>query len=159
MFAYGATGSGKTYTMLGSPEYPGLTFLTVMELYERLEQMQGECVTQISVCYLEVYNETVRDLLGGSKEPLSVCEDANGINIKDLTTHTPQGSSELLSMLDYGNKERSQHPTDHNAESSRSHAIFQVSHSKQYFFYSCSFHNLILEYDIKLRCGTSCTFK
>ena len=54
VFAYGATGAGKTYTMLGAPDNPGLTFLTVMELYRRLEQLKEEYEAEVVVAYLEV---------------------------------------------------------------------------------------------------------
>jgi len=55
VFAYGATGSGKTFTMLGSGnENPGLTFLTLMDLYTRLEALESEFETSVSVSYLEV---------------------------------------------------------------------------------------------------------
>ena len=127
VFAYGATGSGKTYTMIGTETHPGLTFLTVMELYDRLKEMADDYLTEISISYLEVYNETVRDLLATEDMgPLNICEDAHGLNVKDLSTHRPVDANQLLSMLEFGNQRRSQHPTDHNAESSRSHAVFQV---------------------------------
>lgn len=54
VFAYGATGSGKTYTMLGSAGNPGITFLTVMELYRRINEMSEEYETEIHVSYVEV---------------------------------------------------------------------------------------------------------
>ncbi len=63
MFVYGATGAGKTYTMLGSPNNPGLTYRTVLELYERVEAINEEVACEIVISYLEVYNETVIDLI------------------------------------------------------------------------------------------------
>ena len=54
VFAYGATSAGKTHTMLGSPERPGVIFLTMMELYKRLMKNQNIYDADISVSYLEV---------------------------------------------------------------------------------------------------------
>lgn len=114
--------------MLGdSQENPGLTFLTLTELYTRLEEMRHEYESEISISYLEVYNETVKDLLEPSK-PLNVCEDAvAGVVIPGLTKHKPKDAAEILELLRRGNSVRSQHPTDHNSESSRSHAVFMVN--------------------------------
>ena len=54
VFAYGATGAGKTYTMLGGPDNPGVTFLTMMELYKRIHLLREEKNCTVSVSYLEV---------------------------------------------------------------------------------------------------------
>ena len=54
MFAYGATGAGKTYTMLGKPECPGITSLTLQELYQRLDELKGQKRCEVVVSYLEV---------------------------------------------------------------------------------------------------------
>lgn len=126
VFAYGATGSGKTYTMLGGAGNPGLTYLTMNELYRRLDGMNDEFQTQIVISYFEVYNEQVRDLLNPTGQQLLIREVGNGIQIANLTFHHPEGVEHLLEMLQIGNSRRSQHPTDHNAESSRSHALLQV---------------------------------
>lgn len=55
VFAYGATGAGKTHTMLGSKEDPGVMFLTTMELYRRIEQLKFEKTCEVAVTYLEVH--------------------------------------------------------------------------------------------------------
>lgn len=54
MFAYGATGAGKTHTMLGTQQNPGIIFLTVMDLYRRMEELRTTKKFEISVSYLEV---------------------------------------------------------------------------------------------------------
>ncbi|XP_063398631.1 kinesin-like protein KIF18A [Mytilus trossulus] len=126
VFAYGATGAGKTHTMLGNPTMPGVMYLTMMDLYNRIGAVEGQKTCDIAVSYLEVYNEQIRDLLMGGKT-LPVREDAkNGVVIPGLSLHKPKDADELLHMLHFGNKNRTQHPTDANAESSRSHAVFQV---------------------------------
>ncbi|XP_031562254.1 kinesin-like protein KIF18A isoform X2 [Actinia tenebrosa] len=126
VFAYGATGAGKTHTMLGNTETPGVVFLTMMDLYQRIEELKDEKTCDVAVSYLEVYNETIRDLLLPGP-PLAVREDpARGVCVSGLTLHKPRTAQELLGMLEFGNNNRTQHPTDANAQSSRSHAVFQV---------------------------------
>ncbi|XP_061466560.1 kinesin-like protein KIF18A [Rhineura floridana] len=126
VLAYGATGAGKTHTMLGCPEDPGVMYRTMMELYNSIDQMKEEKHCAIAVSYLEVYNEQIRDLLVSSG-PLAVREDPQkGVLVHGLTLHQPKSAEEILQMLDYGNKNRTQHPTDVNASSSRSHAVFQI---------------------------------
>ncbi|NWT97913.1 KI18A protein, partial [Urocynchramus pylzowi] len=126
VLAYGATGAGKTHTMLGSPEDPGVMYLTMVTLYKRMDQIKDDKTCDIAVSYLEVYNEQIRDLLVNSG-PLAVREDGQqGVVVQGLTLHQPKSAEEILQMLDYGNKNRTQHPTDVNASSSRSHAVFQI---------------------------------
>ncbi|NXC05278.1 KI18A protein, partial [Orthonyx spaldingii] len=126
VLAYGATGAGKTHTMLGSPEDPGVMYLTMMTLYKRMDQIKEDKTCDVAVSYLEVYNEQIRDLLVNSG-PLAVREDAQqGVVVQGLTLHQPKSAEEILQMLDYGNKNRTQHATDVNASSSRSHAVFQI---------------------------------
>ncbi|NXK86970.1 KI18A protein, partial [Formicarius rufipectus] len=126
VLAYGATGAGKTHTMLGTPEDPGVMYLTMMTLYNRMDQIKDDKICDIAVSYLEIYNEQIRDLLVNSG-PLAVREDAQqGVVVQGLTLHQPKSAEEILQMLDYGNNNRTQHPTDVNASSSRSHAVFQI---------------------------------
>lgn len=124
-FVYGATGAGKTYTMLGSDEQPGITYLTMAYLFEQITSLSDERKFDIGISYLEVYNEQVMNLLTKSG-PMKLREDANGVVVSDLRLKPITSAAELLSLLAVGNKNRTQHPTDANAESSRSHAIFQV---------------------------------
>ncbi|ELU16371.1 hypothetical protein CAPTEDRAFT_227783 [Capitella teleta] len=127
VFAYGATGAGKTHTMLGSEQKPGITFYTMKELYRRIDAMKEEKTCEVTVSYLEVYNEQIRDLLSPKGNYLPLREDpSKGVMVAGLTFHRPSSAVELLSMLAHGNQNRTQHPTDANAESSRSHAVFQV---------------------------------
>lgn len=126
VFAYGATGSGKTHTMLGSVDQPGVMYLTMQQLYERIEQMKDEKICEVAVSYLEVYNEQIQDLLE-PKGSLAVREDPQkGTVVQRLSFHQPKTAKELLEMLASGNQNRTQHPTEANATSSRSHAVFQV---------------------------------
>ncbi|NXF51605.1 KI18B protein, partial [Oceanites oceanicus] len=126
VFAYGATGAGKTYTMLGSEKNPGIMYLTMVELYKRIEAKREEKSCEVLVSYQEVYNEQIHDLLE-PKGPLAIREDPEkGVVVPGLSFHQPASAEQLLEMLANGNKNRTQHPTDANATSSRSHAVFQI---------------------------------
>uniref|UniRef100_A0A673TQU4 Kinesin-like protein n=1 Tax=Suricata suricatta TaxID=37032 RepID=A0A673TQU4_SURSU len=126
VFAYGATGAGKTHTMLGREGDPGIMYLTTMELYRRLEAHQEEKRFEVLISYQEVYNEQIHDLLE-PKGPLAIREDPDkGVVVQGLSFHQPSSAEQLLDMLTRGNRNRTQHPTDANATSSRSHAIFQI---------------------------------
>lgn len=126
VFAYGATGAGKTHTMLGCGEDPGVMYRTMNELFRRMDEVKEEKVFEIAFSYLEVYNEQIRDLLA-NVGPLALREDSSkGVVVQGLTLHQPKSAEHILEALDYGNRNRTQHPTDMNATSSRSHAVFQI---------------------------------
>ncbi|KAF2151825.1 kinesin family protein [Myriangium duriaei CBS 260.36] len=130
VFAYGATGCGKTHTITGTAQQPGIIFLTMQELFERIAELQEEKVTEITLSYLEIYNETIRDLLAPStsKQGLMLREDANqAVSVAGLSSHRPQNVQEIMDILIRGNAARTQSPTDANATSSRSHAVLQIN--------------------------------
>ena len=54
VFAYGATGAGKTFTMLGGPDCPGVIFLTMVDLYRRIGEIAQDKLCDVAVSYLEV---------------------------------------------------------------------------------------------------------
>lgn len=62
VFAYGTTGSGKTYTMAGVPEEPGIMFLIIKAMFAQI-QLVPDKKFEIKVTYVEIYNEVIRDLL------------------------------------------------------------------------------------------------
>ena len=134
VFAYGATGCGKTHTITGTVQQPGVIFLTMQELFERISERSDEKVTEVSLSYLEIYNETIRDLLvpGGSKAGLMLREDANqAVSVAGLSSHHPQNVQEVMDMIVRGNEYRTMSPTEANATSSRSHAVLQVNVSQK----------------------------
>lgn len=125
VFVYGATGAGKTFTMLGNEQTPGITFLTMRGLFDKMAEFEDDRKFELGISYLEVYNEQVMNLLVKSG-PMSLREDASGVVVSGLVLKQIYNATELLDLLAEGNRNRTQHPTDANAESSRSHAIFQV---------------------------------
>ncbi|CAI7610394.1 unnamed protein product [Penicillium manginii] len=130
VFAYGATGCGKTHTITGTAQQPGIIFMTMQELFERIDERSSEKSTEISLSYLEIYNETIRDLLvpSSNKAGLMLREDVNqAVSVAGLSSHHPQNVQEVMDMIVRGNECRTMSPTEANATSSRSHAVLQVN--------------------------------
>ncbi|KAF2418683.1 kinesin-domain-containing protein [Tothia fuscella] len=130
VFAYGATGCGKTHTITGTVQQPGIVFLTMQELFDKMREREEEKVIELSLSYLEIYNETIRDLLvpGGSKQGLMLREDANQtVSVAGLSSHHPRSVEEVMEMVVRGNEYRTMSPTEANATSSRSHAVLQIN--------------------------------
>ena len=140
VFAYGATGAGKTYTMLGNENNPGIMPLTLRELFNKVNSFDDRDY-KLKFWYLEIYNENIRDLLkfigrNGStnnlentnNEYLDLREDPErGIVVSGITEVNVSNSSDMLKILKRGNRNRTQEATGANETSSRSHAILQVS--------------------------------
>ncbi|KAG9160749.1 hypothetical protein Leryth_021917 [Lithospermum erythrorhizon] len=125
VFCYGATGAGKTHTMLGTVENPGVMVLAIKDLFNKITQRSFDGDHVVHLSYLEVYNETVRDLLAPGR-PLVLREDKQGIVASGLTQYKAYSTDEVMSLLQQGNLNRTTEPTRANATSSRSHAILQV---------------------------------
>lgn len=66
IFAYGQTGTGKTFTMEGTPDHRGVNYRTLEELFRISEERQGTIKYELLVSMLEVYNEKIKDLLAGN---------------------------------------------------------------------------------------------
>lgn len=113
-FVYGATGAGKTFTMLGNEQIPGITYLTMKELFDQIKANSEDRKFDIGISYLEVYNEQVMNLLT-KRGPLKLREDGNGVVVGGLELKPIYDADELLSLLALGNRNRTQHPTDANA--------------------------------------------
>lgn len=77
----------------GTAQQPGIIFLAMQELFERIAERKADKETEVSLSYLEIYNETIRDLLvpGGGKGGLMLREDANqSVSVAGLSSHNPQ---------------------------------------------------------------------
>lgn len=122
-FCYGATGAGKTYTMLGTEENPGVMLLALRDLYSRLYNTGAS----VSISFIEIYNEQVRDLLSSSSKELVLREDPRkGVTVAGMTELKADSVDGVMELLQQGNGRRTTEPTNKNATSSRSHAILQV---------------------------------
>ncbi|ODQ49292.1 hypothetical protein PICMEDRAFT_14762 [Pichia membranifaciens NRRL Y-2026] len=128
VFAYGATGCGKTYTISGTRDNPGIIFLAVQELFSKIED-QTEKEIEVQVSYLEIYNETIRDLLNIETSPrkLTLLENENKeIIVSNLTKVDASNVEEVMDVIVRGNFNRAVSATEANLTSSRSHAVIQV---------------------------------
>ncbi|AAS53120.1 AER441Cp [Eremothecium gossypii ATCC 10895] len=129
VFAYGATGCGKTFTISGTPDSPGIIFLTMQELFQRINNLKDTKTFELTVSYLEIYNETIRDLLEPDtpSQKLIIREDSDSTTtVANLSYHTPETVEDVMDLVIRGNVNRTTSPTDANETSSRSHAVLQV---------------------------------
>uniref|UniRef100_A0A1A8EHM6 Kinesin-like protein KIF19 n=1 Tax=Nothobranchius kadleci TaxID=1051664 RepID=A0A1A8EHM6_NOTKA len=132
VFAYGPTGCGKTYTMLGTDKEPGIYVRTLNDLFRAIEETSDDMLYSISMSYLEIYNEMIRDLLNPSSGFLDLREDSKGvIQVAGITEVSTINAQEIMELLMKGNKQRTQEPTAANQTSSRSHAVLQVAVKQQ----------------------------
>ncbi|XP_049883273.1 kinesin-like protein KIF3A isoform X2 [Pectinophora gossypiella] len=132
IFAYGQTGTGKTYTMAGSntaPELRGIIPNSFAHIFSHIAKANDDEKFLVCVTYLEIYNEEVRDLLGNNPhQSLEVKERPDiGVFVKDLTGYVVHNADELEKIMGVGNKNRHIGATAMNTESSRSHAIFSIT--------------------------------
>jgi len=126
IFAYGQTGSGKTFTMEGSKENPGLYARTLKHLFEEVGK-NTDCDYKISISLLEIYNNTINDLLELHDVPLRVSHTpATGVEVPDLKKVDVTSEDEVLACLKNGAKNRATASTNINLHSSRSHLVLSV---------------------------------
>ncbi len=128
VFAYGMTGTGKTYSMQGVANSPGIILLAVQNIFELISQ-NTENIFTVKVSYLEIYNERIRDLLAVSEETeeIKLREDAKrGVHAFPLIEVGITSLAGFQEILDRGDRVRHSAATDFNAHSSRSHAVVQL---------------------------------
>ncbi|KAI9486877.1 MAG: P-loop containing nucleoside triphosphate hydrolase protein [Benjaminiella poitrasii] len=135
IFAYGQTGTGKTYTMEGdlgdSDAYhelnAGVIPRTIQNLFQRLRTLGRENHVMISM--LELYNEELRDLLCPSdqQKPLNIYEDGTGVKVQNVQEHPISSAAQGLTLLKAGINKRMTAATNCNEKSSRSHSIFTIT--------------------------------
>jgi kinesin family protein 18/19 len=129
VFAYGATGAGKTYTMLGAIDQPGVMVNTLYDMFTRMQTDEefADKKFKVTLSYLEIYNELIKDLLLPSSVDLKLHEDpVRGMVVQGITEYGADSADEILELLHRGNLHRSVEPTAANQVSSRSHAVLQV---------------------------------
>eukprot|EP01063_Lacrimia_lanifica_P030197 TRINITY_DN4760_c0_g2_i1.p1 TRINITY_DN4760_c0_g2~~TRINITY_DN4760_c0_g2_i1.p1 ORF type:complete len:768 (+),score=267.84 TRINITY_DN4760_c0_g2_i1:111-2414(+) len=134
IFAYGSTGSGKTYTMMGDEQNPGIATHLMKELFVRASLTGDHC--DVEVTFLEIYNEMVRDLLRRNGDYIKNARirqhPVHNMTYVDLGKETPLTAkkvttfSECVKLMETGLAHRSTAETKLNATSSRSHALFQI---------------------------------
>ncbi|KAI5014864.1 hypothetical protein ZWY2020_056254 [Hordeum vulgare] len=139
IFAYGQTGSGKTHTMMGNPEFndqKGLIPRSLEQIFETSQSLMSQgWKYKMQASMLEIYNETIRDLLAASRTSIqdgaaskyNIKHDANGnTQVSDLTIVDVRSINEVSSLLKRAAQSRSVGKTQMNEESSRSHCVFTL---------------------------------
>ncbi|KAL4217271.1 Kinesin-like protein kif9 [Mactra antiquata] len=137
MMCYGQTGAGKTFTMCGATEnyqHRGLIPRSISQLFKEIESRPEFAIT-CRISYIEIYNETTFDLLStlpeswsqlNENQPMTICENEDGIYVKGLSCHLVQNEEEALNLLFEGETNRAIASHTLNARSSRSHCIFTI---------------------------------
>uniref|UniRef100_A0A8C5WW43 Kinesin-like protein n=1 Tax=Laticauda laticaudata TaxID=8630 RepID=A0A8C5WW43_LATLA len=128
ILAYGPTGAGKTHTMLGNPDHPGVIPRAVRDVLQMTrDASEDKCKYSVSMSYLEIYQEKVLDLLQPSLRDLPIREDRNhNILVPDLT------QKEITNFADFerhflpASRKRTVASTQLNQRSSRSHTVLLV---------------------------------
>ncbi|KAJ0253127.1 Kinesin-like protein KIN-14S [Hirschfeldia incana] len=131
IFAYGQTGTGKTFTMEGTTDNRGVNYRTLEELFSSSESRSRLMKFELSVSMLEVYNEKIRDLLVDNSNPpkkLEVKQSAEGTQeVPGLVEAQVFNTDEVWDLLKRGYSVRSVGSTAANEQSSRSHCLLRVT--------------------------------
>ena len=142
VFAYGQTGSGKTYTMLGTPNEPGLIPRVIQRLFATLAENHTDSTVElpatenithqtkhvVRVSYLEIYNETILDLLDIESGTKQLRENIKtGVYVDKLVEKVVRTPDEAAAWMEVENNNRKTASTAMNAQSSRSHAVFALT--------------------------------
>ncbi|XP_037626219.1 kinesin-like protein KIF1A isoform X12 [Sebastes umbrosus] len=132
IFAYGQTGAGKSYTMMGKQDVKdqqGIIPLLCEDLFTKFNDNADNSKSySVEVSYMEIYCERVRDLLNPkNKGNLRVREHPlMGPYVEDLSKLAVTSYNDISDLMDSGNKARTVAATNMNETSSRSHAVFNI---------------------------------
>ncbi|ORY62907.1 P-loop containing nucleoside triphosphate hydrolase protein [Pseudomassariella vexata] len=132
VFAYGQTGAGKSYTMMGTSieddEGKGVTPRIVEQIFSSIMSSPGTIEYTVRVSYMEIYMERIRDLLQPQNDNLPVHEEKNrGVYVKGLLEIYVSSVQEVFEVMRRGGNARAVAATNMNQESSRSHSIFVIT--------------------------------
>ncbi|CAO3642872.1 unnamed protein product [Cunninghamella blakesleeana] len=128
VFAYGITNSGKTYTMTGTDEEPGVIPNAIHDVFAWIEDEALDREFLLQVSYLEIYNEKIKDLLNPNQKSnsLEIRTTKTDVVVEGLYALPVTTEKEVLDYINKGQERRHISSTDFNAQSSRSHTIFQL---------------------------------
>lgn len=125
-FAYGQTSSGKTFTMNGSADHPGIIPLAVRDVFDTAREVSDREFL-IRVSYMEIYNEEINDLLTLGSEKLPIHESLErGVYVSGLREEIVNSAEQVFKLLELGEANRHFGETNMNVRSSRSHTIFRM---------------------------------
>ncbi|KAL7596206.1 hypothetical protein Lser_V15G31095 [Lactuca serriola] len=125
-FAYGQTSSGKTFTMNGSENDPGIIHRAVKDIFAKID-MSTDREFLIRVSYMEIYNEEINDLFAVENQKLQIHESLErGIFVAGLREEIVNSAEQVLKLIEMGEVNRHFGETNMNVRSSRSHTIFRM---------------------------------
>ncbi|RYO76070.1 hypothetical protein DL762_002794 [Monosporascus cannonballus] len=132
VFAYGQTGAGKSYTMMGTSieddEGKGVTPRIIEQIFSSIMSSPPTIEYTVRVSYMEIYMERIRDLLAPQNDNLPVHEERNrGVYVKGLLEIYVSSVEEVFEVMKRGGNARAVAATNMNQESSRSHSIFVIT--------------------------------
>ncbi|KAJ3013344.1 UNVERIFIED_CONTAM: hypothetical protein HDU68_000751 [Siphonaria sp. JEL0065] len=128
VFAYGQTASGKTYSMMGVDEQPGIIPQAIDDVFAYIREQTDDREYLLRVSYMEIYNETIRDLLNPSQQDLRIHEDRKrGVYVSPLKEEIVTTPKQVMKVIQRGEAARHYGTTEYNERSSRSHTIFQMT--------------------------------
>lgn len=132
VFAYGQTGAGKSYTMMGADieneQQRGIIPRIVEQMFASILQSPGNIEYTVRVSYMEIYMEKIRDLLVPQNDNLPVHEEkSRGVYVKGLLEIYVSSVQEVYEVMRRGSAARATAATNMNQESSRSHSIFVIT--------------------------------
>ncbi|KAM4752799.1 kinesin-like protein KIF24 isoform 2-T2 [Cyanocitta cristata] len=125
-FAYGQTGAGKTYTMIGNHRNPGLYALAAKDIFRHLAASPSRKDLTVLISFYEIYCGQLYDLLNGRKRLFAREDGKHVVHVVGLQEVQVDSVDQLLEVILKGGKERSTGATGVNSDSSRSHAIIQI---------------------------------
>ncbi|KAK9756502.1 hypothetical protein RND81_01G102200 [Saponaria officinalis] len=126
VFAYGQTSSGKTFTMNGSENDPGIIHRAIKDVFDTI-QKNDEREFLIRVSYMEIYNEEINDLLVVHNQKLPIHENIErGVFVAGLREEIVSNAEQVHKFLEAGEVNRHFGETNMNVRSSRSHTIFRM---------------------------------
>ena len=129
IFMYGQTTSGKTFTMLGSPNNPGILPCTLRDIFIKINKITKENPNinyKVYCSYIEIYNENIHDLLTDSNFLKLVDDKKYGVIVAGAKKVRIENFETGIGIKDFGEENRKYRETLFNEYSSRSHSIFQI---------------------------------
>jgi len=125
IFAYGSSGSGKTFTMFGNENQKGIIPNACQTIFKYINNNMIE--NNVKCSFIEIYNERIRDLFNVHSEDLHIRQNEKGVYIQYLTEKLVYNSTDILNCIKSGSNQRMISATSVNDVSSRSHAVLTIT--------------------------------
>ncbi|XP_048738988.1 kinesin-like protein klp-3 isoform X2 [Ostrea edulis] len=126
LMAYGQTGSGKTFTMMGPENNPGINIRAMKELFDVCKERTDTVTYTLKVSLIEIYNETLQDLLTSDAKSLELRTAGNKVSIPHLKEVVIRNLDDIKKTMAQGDKNRTVASTKMNSTSSRSHLLLML---------------------------------